>query len=90
MKKIVFATIFIGTHIGFFFLQIQNQIEGIRLSFCKQKSENALAELEQKKQALVNELQTLQNKQKIKQFAQQTLQLQPIKLAKIKHLYDDE
>jgi cell division protein FtsB len=83
MKKTFFITLFIVTHIGFFFLQIQKQMETIKESFRKQDNERTLAQLEQKKQALHNELQMLQNKQIIKEFAQNSLKLHPITLSQI-------
>jgi hypothetical protein len=89
MKKIIFITLFITTHIGFLFLQIQKQMESVKESFRKQKNERMLTQLEQKKQALTNELQLLQNKPEIKRFAQEKLNLQAINLTQIERLSDD-
>ncbi len=89
MKKTIFITLFIVTHIGFLFLQIQKQMESVKESFRKQKNERTLTQLEQEKQALTNTLQSLQNKQEIKEFAQKKLHLQPISLTQIKRLSDD-
>ncbi len=89
MKKTFFITLFIVTHIGFLFLHIQMQTKSLEESFRKQKNERTLTLLEQKKQALTNELQSLQNKQEIKEFAQKKLNLQPINLTQIERLSDD-
>lgn len=88
MKKIFFIVLFIVTHIGFLFLQIQKQMESVQASFDKQKNERTLIQLEQQKQALANKLQSLQNKQEIKKFAQEELHLQPINLSQIQRLSD--
>ncbi len=90
MKKSFFITLFIVTHIGFLFLQIQKQMESIKESFRKQKNERTLTQLEQKKQALINELQLLQNKQEIKKYAQTTLKLHPVTLTQMQRLADDK
>lgn len=89
MKKIVFITLFIVTHIGFLLLQIQKQMDSVKESFRKQKNERILTSLEQEKQALLNKLQVLQNKQEIKEYAQNSLHLHPIKLTQIQRLSDD-
>lgn len=86
MKKIFFITLFIVTHIGFLLLQIQKQTESVKESFRKQKNERTLAQLAQQKQALINELQSLQSKPTIKEYAHSTLHLQPMKLTQIQRL----
>jgi hypothetical protein len=86
MKKTFFIILFIVTHIGFFFLQIQKQMESIKASFDKQKNERTLVQLKQKLQTLTNELQSLQNKQEIKEFAEKKLNLKPINLTQIHRL----
>ena len=88
MKKVVFFTLFVVVHIGFFFLEINKQMQLVKESFTKQKNERIVAALEQKKQALTNELYSLQNKATVKKFAQKTLGLEPVGLAQIKHLDD--
>ncbi len=90
MKKTIFITLFIVTHIGFFFLQIQKQMESVRESFTKQKNERTLAQLEQNQQELNNELQVLQDKQDVCTFAQENLKFKPIKLTQLHRLSHDE
>ena len=90
MKKMVFFTLFIVVHIGFFFLEINKQMQLVKESFNKQKNERTVAALEQKKQALTNELYTLQSKSTVKKYAQDSLGLSPVQLTQIKHLDDKE
>ncbi len=90
MKKTIFITLFIVTHISFFFLEIHKQMQFIKESFRKQSSERTLAQLEQKKQSLTNELCALQNREEIKKFAQNNLQLKQINLKQIHTLVDNE
>lgn len=90
MKKTVFFTLFIVTHIGFFFLQINKQMQQVKESFNKQKNERLIASLEQKEQELTNQLYALQSKSAIKEFAQQDLQLKPVKITQVKPLSQDE
>lgn len=88
MKKIFFFTLFILVHIGFLFLEVNKQMELVKESFNKQKNERTIAALEQKREALTNELYTLQNKSSIKKYAQTQLGLVPVQLSQIKHLND--
>lgn len=90
MKKTLFFTLFIVTHIGFFFLQINRQMQLVKESFNKQKNERTAVSLDQKKQELTNKLYALQNKSDIKEFAQQDLKLKPIKISQVKPLSDAE
>ncbi len=61
----------------------------IRLSFEKQKKERLVAQLKKDKQEATNQLYALQNKSQIKEFAQDTLNMRPIKLSQIKRVSDD-
>lgn len=88
MKKTFFIILFITTHIGFLILQIQKQTHSVHASYDKQKNERILMQLGQQKQALANKLQSLQNKHEIKEFAQNTLHLQPINLSQMQRLSD--
>ena len=83
MKKSVLILLFIGTHVGFFIIHIRNQIEIIKASFNKQKNQQFLTQLKQKKESLIAELNALQNKPAIKTFARNQLHLQPISLNQI-------
>jgi hypothetical protein len=90
MKKTFFITLFIVTHIGFFVLQIQKQIVGIKESLHKQKNERTLMELHQQKETLMNELQMVQSKHIVKKEAEKTFNLKPIKLSQIRQLSHDK
>jgi predicted membrane chloride channel (bestrophin family) len=83
MKKTVFITLFISTHIGFFFLHIHKHMQFIKESFTKQKYEQALSTIAQKKQARLNELYALQNKQDVKAYATRKLALKPVSMTQL-------
>lgn len=84
MKKNLFLSLFIITNIGFLFLQIRKQMLFIKESFRKQKHERTLAKLEQKKQEIEHAMYLAQNKQEIKQYAQDELHMKPIRLTQLK------
>jgi len=84
VKKNSFLTLFIITNIGFLFLQIRKQMLFIKESFRKQKHERTIAKLEQKKQEIDHAIHLAQNKQEIKQYAQDTLRMKPVRLTQLK------
>lgn len=84
MKKNLFLSLFIITNIGFLFLRIREQMLFIKESFRKQKYERTLAKLEQKKQEIEHAVHLAQNKQEVKQYAQETLNMKPARLAQLK------
>lgn len=86
MKKNLFLSLFIITNIGFLFLQIRKQMLFIKESFRKQKHEQVLAKLEQKKQDIEYAMHVAQNKQEVKQYAQETLNMKPVRIAQLKKL----
>ena len=90
MKKTVFITLFITTHISFLFLHIHKQMEFIKESFTKQSYEQELVKLTHKKQARLNELYALQNKQDVKAYATQKLALQPASMAQLPRYSHDQ
>lgn len=86
MKKNIFLSLFIITNIGLLFLQIRKQMLFIKESFRKQKYERALIKLEQKKQEIEHALHLAQNKQKVKQYAQDTLSMKPVQISQLKRM----
>ena len=90
MKKGSILTTFIAIHISFIFLQIHKHMQFIKQSFEKQKNERLFAQLIKEKQALANQLHTLQNKNDIKQFAQEHLHMKSVSLKQMKRIdYDN-
>lgn len=89
MKKAVFFTIFISAQVTFVFLQIHQYSQIIKVSYKKQKSEKIKSNLAQKKQELTHQLYALHNRSHIKEFAMNTLNLEPINLNQIKKLNVD-
>lgn len=89
MKKALFLTLFIVTHIGFFFLQINQQMRFIKKSFTKQKQEQTIAQLEQKKQERQNELHSLQNRQDVQTYAAEKLKLKPMRITQLRRVAHD-
>ena len=86
MKKKAFIVLFFVTHIGFFFLHIHKHMQFIKESFTKQKHEQELAKASQQKQARLNDLYALQNKQDVKTYAAQTLAFKPVKITQLHRL----
>jgi len=90
MKKHTFITLFIGTNIMFIFLQIHKHNLVINQSYRKQTNEHARATLVQKKRQLTQQLYALKDRSAIKQFAQENLNMSPIKLGQINKLNSHE
>ncbi len=90
MKKTVFVTLFITTHIGFFFLHIHKQMQFIKESFTKQTYEQTLSKIEHQKEARLNKLYVLQNKQDVQTYATTTLALKPVRMAQLHRLNDEQ
>lgn len=86
MKKKTFILLFIGVHVLFVILQIDKQSRMVRLSYQKQKDEQKYKELLTTKQALVNKLYAIKNKKEIKVYAQEHLDMKPLKLHSIKRI----
>ncbi len=90
MKRGMFITIFIFSHLLFFVLQIDKQSRLIKLSYTKQTYEQELKILKAHKQKLSNQLHEFQNHQKIKAFAKNELGMHPLFLKNLKHLQKNE
>lgn len=84
MKKVTFISLFILTHILFIFLQISKYNEQIKLSYARQKAENELKELMQKKQELTQNLCDLQKNSTIKKYAREKLCMTRVGIKQVK------
>jgi len=62
----------------------------IKQSFAKQRNERLLESLHEKKQEITNQLHALKNRAAVKTFAQQNLQMNPIRLHQIKRLQSND
>ncbi len=89
MKKVLFLTLFIVTHVGFFFLQIQKQMQFIKESFTRQKQEQLIVQLKQKKQAKLNDLYALQDRQEVQNYAAKELKLKPLRIGQLRRADHD-
>lgn len=89
MKKFYFVSIFIFTHLFFIFFQIHKHSTVIRLSYCKQKSEQQKEVLTQKIQELTQQLYALKERSAIKKYAQEHLKMRKVKLSQVKKLERD-
>jgi Tfp pilus assembly protein PilO len=89
MKKKAFIVLFLTVHVLFIVLQIDKQSRMVKLSYTKQKEEQTLKTLFHKKQALVNELYRLKNKQGIKKYAQTHLKMKPLKIKQVQRIPDN-
>lgn len=86
MKKHSFITLFITTHILIIFLQIHKHTLFIKNSYNHQQCEKKLAQLQEKKQTLTQELYALKDRDNIKKYAQDKLKMRPYALNQVKKL----
>ncbi len=90
IKKSTFITIFVSTHIIFIFLHIHKYSQVVKASYEKQKNSISLETLRQKKQDITHKWYALQNRNAIKQFAINTMKMEPITLNQIKKINANE
>jgi hypothetical protein len=86
MKRVTFVSLFILTHLFFIFFQINKHNKFINLSYTKQKYENEIKALTQKKQELSQNLYNLRKSSTIKQFAKETLGMNSISIKQVKKI----
>lgn len=86
MKKKSFIALFLTVHVIFIALQIDKQSKMVKLSYTKQKEEQSLKNLKNKKQALINKLYALRNKKEIKTYAQNHLQMKPLNIKQVQRI----
>lgn len=86
MKKKTFIVLFLAVHVIFIALQIDKQSRMVKLSYTKQKEEQTRKILSNKKQALINKLYALKNKQKIKTYAQNHLKMKSLKIKQVQRI----
>lgn len=86
MKRSTFVAIFVSTNLAFVMLHIHKQSQITKHSYIKQKIDNEIATLEKRKRELTHHLQTVHDRTLVKQFAVNTLDLKPVKIAQIKRI----
>ncbi len=86
MKKNYFITFFITAHIILIFLQVHKHTLFVKNSYTQQEYEKTLAILQEKKQTLMQELYVLKDRETIKKFAQEKLNMRPYALNQIKKI----
>ena len=86
MKRTLFATFFVVTHVFFIFLELHKHNQCITQSFTNQKDKQELQKLSAHKQQLLHQLHALKDPQDIKLFAQTKLAMQPVRLHHVKKL----
>lgn len=84
MNKKLFLTSVVSAHIIFIFLHIHTYSRIIKQSYQKQKNEQYKMTLEHKKQALTQQFYALKNQTLIKEFALNSLHLEPITLKQVR------
>lgn len=90
MKKVTFFTFFIVTNLLFLVLQIHKQSAYVQASYHNQRLEQKVHDLEQEKNSLTQELYELKNPHQLKEYAQTTLSMYPIRLNQIKTITIDD
>ena len=86
MKRVTFVSLFILTHLFFIFFQINKHNQFISLSYTKQKYENEIKALTQKKQELAQNLYNLKKSSTIKKFAQEKLGMSGVNIKQVKKI----
>lgn len=86
MKKNYFVTIVITAHILLIFLQVHKHTLLIQTSYNHQECEKKIATLTEKKQNLTQELYALKDRDNIKKYAQNKLNMRPYGLNQVKKL----
>jgi hypothetical protein len=86
MKKNSFLTIFISAHIILIFLQIHKHTLFIKNSYNHQQCDKNITTLTEKKQTLTQELHALKDRENIKKYAQEKLNMRPYALNQVKKL----
>lgn len=89
MKKNPFITFFIITHIVLIFLQVHKHTTFIKNNYIMQECEKKIESLNEKKQILMQELYALKDRENIKKYAYNVLQMRPYTLSQIKKLEHD-
>jgi cell division protein FtsL len=87
MKKKSFITIFITAHIVLIFLQVHKHTMFIQTSYNHQQCEKKMVTLTEKKQTLTQELYALKDRENIKKYAQNKLNMRPYTLNQVKKLH---
>lgn len=88
MKKNVFIIFFITAHIILIFLQIHKHTMFIKNNYNQQLLEKKIAALKEQKQTLTQQLHALKDRENIKKFAHDKLNMRPYKLQQITKLSD--
>ncbi|MDZ4153678.1 hypothetical protein [Methylicorpusculum sp.] len=86
MAKKTFLFTVLGAQLMFIFLLIHKSSQFIKESYQKQKIELIKNELAHRKELLTNQLYANKNPAQIKKFAQEQLNMQPIKISQLKRI----
>ena len=86
MKQSTFITLFLVLNITLVLVHLYKQNQIIKLSYIKQKIELEKASLIKQKEALTHQLSIVHDRNQVKQFAQNTLGLKPVKISQIKKI----
>lgn len=86
MKRVTFISLFILTHLFFIFFQINKHNQFINLSYAKQKYENEIKILTQKKQELAQNLYNLRKSSTVKKFARENLGMCGVNIKQVKKI----
>ncbi len=89
MKRSSFIGFFVGGQILFILLHLHKQSLFIKYSYLKQKVETEKESLEKENEHLTHQLYTLHDRAQVKEFAQNKLDLKPMKITQIKKINHD-
>jgi len=86
MKKKSFLAFFISIHVILIFLHIHKHTLLIKNNYIHQQYEKKIVTLSKKKQDLTQELHALKDRENIKQYAQNKLNMRPYSLNQVKKI----
>ena len=86
MKRKTFIVLFLTTQILFITLYIDKQSRIVKLSYKQQRLETEKTRLSKRKQELTNTLYAYKNPAEVKEFATQSLSMEPLTLTQVKRI----
>jgi len=86
MKRSIFISLFIGTQLFLVTLQVYKHSKHTQMLYDKQKHEAHKINLLAKKQQLTQELYACKDRTTIKQYAINSLHMEPVRLSQIKKI----
>lgn len=86
MKRFSFLTLFICAQIVMIIMHVHKNNKRIQQTYLTQKEEKLKSSLLVKRQELIEQLYTISDRTRVKEFAQQELAMEPVQLKQVKKI----